>query len=106
MKDKIKVPKIGDKIYVPSSYYVYRGEDDFEGGLAIIDEIEFSDDLPKDHINYIMVGIDSRKGTMYNYKILLENQTELKKEYKDMIAHSSPDLRPEFNQHNADWVGY
>ncbi len=35
-------PNKGDKIYVPSAYYVYRGEDDFEGGLATINKVEAS----------------------------------------------------------------
>jgi len=102
-KNKIKEPKIGDKIYVPSSYYVYRGEDDFEGGLAIINKIEISKHLPKDHCNSIMVGIEGKHSTMYNYQYLLEQQDELEKEYKGQVAHANPDLRSEFNQPNADW---
>ncbi len=103
MNNKIKEPKIGDKIYVSSSYYVYRGEDDFEGGLATIDKIEFNKNLPKDHCNYIMIGIKERSSTMYNYKMLIKEQNELEKEYKGKIAHPNPDLRVEFNQPNADW---
>ena len=102
-KTKIKEPKIGDKIYVPSSYYVYRGEDDFEGGIATINKVYFSKHLPKDHFNYTMVGIEGRPGTMYNYRVLAEEQDELKKEYEGKVAHSSPDFRPEFNQPDADW---
>lgn len=36
--------------------------------------------------------------------MLAEQQDELKKEYKDKVAHSNPDLRPEFNQPDADWI--
>jgi len=106
MKDKNKngQPEIGNKIYVPSSYYVYHGEDDFEGGLAIINKVEYSDHLPKDHCNYTMVGIEGRPTTMYNYKVLLEEQAKLKKRFGNKLAHPDPDLRPEFNQPNADWV--
>jgi hypothetical protein len=102
-KSKIKEPKIGDKIYVPSSYYVYRGEDDFEGGLATITKVEHSKHLPKGHVNYTMVGIEGRPSTMYNWTVLAEEQDELKKEYGKQVAHSNPDLRPEFNQPDADW---
>lgn len=102
-KTKIKAPQIGDKIYVPSSYYVYRGEDDFEGGLATINKVEVSKHLPKDNSNYWMVGIEGIPSTMYNYRVLVEEQDELKKEYAGKVAHSSPDLRPEFNKPNADW---
>lgn len=103
MKNTTQIPKIGDEIYVPSSCYVYRGEDDFEGGLAIISKIEYSDHLPKNHFNYTMVGIKERPNTMYNYKVLLEKQAELKTVYEGKIAHADPDLRPEFNQPDADW---
>lgn len=34
-KTKIKAPQIGDKIYAPSSYYVYRGEDDLDVTFVI-----------------------------------------------------------------------
>lgn len=99
----IKEPKIGDKIYVPSESFLYRGEDDFSGGLATINRIERSDFLPKTDPNYLMVGIEERRATMYNYKTLAKEQNRLKKEYRGRVAHSSPDLRPEFNQPDADW---
>lgn len=102
-KTKIKEPKVGDKIYVPSSYYVYRGEDDFKGGLATINKVEASNHLPKDHFNYWMVGIEGRPSTMYNYGVLVEKQEVLKKEYAGRVAHSNPDFNPKFNQPNADW---
>jgi hypothetical protein len=61
-----KEPKIGDKIYVPSAYHVYRGEDDFAGGLATINKVERSNHLPKNHINYFMVGIEGESGWLHN----------------------------------------
>ena len=75
-------PTIGDKIYVHSSRYVYRGKDDFSGGLATIDTIEYSDNLPEDHINFIMVGIKERPGIMYNWRSLISNQKTLKNNTK------------------------
>jgi hypothetical protein len=96
-------PFIGQKIYVPSSIYVYRGEDDFAGGLATINKIKKEDFLPPDHYNYLSVGIAERPGTMYNWRPLLERQEELKKMFGDEIAHPDPDDRPEFNDENADW---
>ncbi len=103
MKNKIKIPKIGDKIYVPSCYYVYRGEDNFEGGLATINKIEEKKHLPKDDTNYWFVGIEGRPTTMWNWKILLKEQNELKRKHMGQIAHSNPDLSAEFNQPDADW---
>jgi hypothetical protein len=103
MKKEEKQPKIDQKIYVPSSLYVYRGADDFAGGIATINKIETSKHLPKDHCNYTMVGIKERPGTMYNWKNLLEQQAELKKAYGKQKAHPDPDMDPEMNQPNADW---
>lgn len=100
----IKKPKIGDKIYVDASYHVYRGEDDFEGGLATINRIDISKSLPKDHINSIFIGIEERNPAhSYNYKMLMEEQDELKERYQKQVAHPNPDLRPEFNQPDSDW---
>jgi len=102
---KVPVPEKGQKIYVHSSLYVYRGEDDFAGGIATINKVEFSDFLPEDHYNYTMVGIEERPGTMYNWCHLFEEQEKLKEMYGDQIAHPDPDDRPEFNEgDDADWV--
>ena len=99
----MKLPEIGQEIYVPSAYYVYRGEDDFDGGLAIINKIDISKNLPIDHINSIMVGINGRPSVMYNYKSLMKEQDELKEEFGTNHSKSNPDLRPEFNDNWSDW---
>lgn len=93
----MKLPKIGEKIYVPASLYLSHGHDDFEGGIATISEIHTSDHLPPDHINYYMVTVEERPDTSYNWRILLENQDKLKERFKDQIAHPDPDDRLEFN---------
>lgn len=99
----MKLPKIGEKIYVPSSYYVYRGEDDFDGGIATISKVDISKTLPLNHINSIMIGIEERKSTMYNYKSLIDEQDELKIQFGNQIAKPNPDLTPDFNDGEADW---
>ena len=99
----LPIPKVGDVIYVPTSLYVYRGNDDFAGGKATINKVEFSKHLPVDHYNYTMIGIEERPDTMYNWLPLVEKQKELKKMYADQIAHPDPDDRPEFNNEDADW---
>ena len=81
-----KQPKIGDTIYISSSYCDYHGEYDFEVGLATISKIEYNNHLPKDHLNYTMIRIKERTNTMYNWKLLLEKQDELKKEYGNQIV--------------------
>ena len=101
--NKISIPEIGDKIYVPSSRYVYRGEDDFDGGISTIDRVEYSKHLPKDHFNYIMVGLKERPNSMYNYRNLLDSQEDLKKRYNGIKSKPNPDLRDEYNNPNSDW---
>lgn len=102
-KKKILEPEIGQKIYVPGAIYVYRGEDDFAGGLATISKIERSKYVSKDDINYLMIEIEERPGVMYNWKLLCIEQDKLKKQYEGQIAHPDPDYREEFNQPDADW---
>ncbi|MCK9543452.1 MAG: hypothetical protein M0R03_15635 [Novosphingobium sp.] len=37
---QLQMPKVGDEIYVGSSYYIDHGEDDFDGGLCKIIKVE------------------------------------------------------------------
>ncbi len=71
----------GQKIYVPTSLYVYRGADDFIGGVATIKDIEYSKVLPEDHYNYTMISIEERPNVQYNWNALLEKQDELKERF-------------------------
>ena len=98
---KIKKPKIGDKIYVHSSFYISHGSDDFVGGLCTIDGIEYSKTLPEDHCNYCMVRIKERPSmvrikerpsTAYNYLYLLEEQEELKEQFGDQVGYPDTDI--------------
>jgi hypothetical protein len=89
-ENKMK-PVIGQIIYVPSNFYIDRGEDDFVGGLATINKIEYHDFLPVDHINYCMVGIENRPGHMYNWKILIKQQEELKIRFGNNKSYPDPD---------------
>lgn len=96
-----KCPKIGDKIYVHSSFFIDRGADDFMGGIATIKSIKYSSHLPKEHINYTMIEIEENKNTLYNYRLLMGRQEEFQKEFKNGIAHPEPDYREQFNK--SDW---
>lgn len=93
-----ELPKVGDKIYVGSSYYLGHGRDDFEGGLATIRAVDISETLPIDHINAVMIRINERTGWAYNYKVLLDQQEELKSQFGDQAAFADPDDREEFNE--------
>ena len=90
----MKKIKIGDKLYIPSAYYVYRGQDDLRGGLA---EVEAFND-------YGFVLFKENPGVAYNLEHLLPSQKILKKEFGCIKAKKIPDNRPEFNQPEADWV--
>lgn len=91
------MPKIGDKLYISSSYYISHGEDDVDGGLATIKSIKISDHLPADDNNSIFVTFEEIPGVEYNYKLLLEKQDKLSKEYADKIAKPNPDI-------NTPWI--
>ena len=93
----MRLPKIGEKIYVPSALYLSHGLDDFAGGIATVSGIHTNDFLPPDHINYYMVSINERPSTQYNWLHLLEEQDKLEERYKGQIAHRDPDDRFEFN---------
>jgi len=69
---KMKKPKVGDKIYLDSSFYISHGEDDFVGGLCTINVIEYSEHLKPDHCNYCMIGVAERPGFLQNYKSLIK----------------------------------
>jgi hypothetical protein len=84
--------KIGDKLYIGSSYHISRGSDDVQGGLATIDSIEFSKFLPSDHYNYTMVGFEEIPGTGYNLNYLLENQEKWAIEFAGCEARPDPDI--------------
>ena len=100
----MRIPKAGEKIYVPSSMYVYRGSDDFAGGIATISKVELDQyGLGVDHPNYCFIKIQERPGHGYNWRLIEKDQEKLKKMYGDQIAHPDPDDRPEFNDSEADW---
>lgn len=87
--------KIGDKIYVPPSYYLSHGRDDFDGGLATI--IGIKSDMSAGEI-VPFVTLKERPSSSYNLQLLMEEQGELKKRYGKQVARPDPDWREEFNR--------
>lgn len=85
------LPKIGDIIYVDSHLYIDHGEDDCIGGKATISAVTISKRLPLEHINSIMVQIEEHPGTEYNWKILMEDQENLKKRFGNRWAYPDPE---------------
>jgi len=78
--------KSGDKIYIPSSYYIDHPQDDVDGGIATINTITVNNYLPEDHYNRVFVSVDEIPNVSYNLTSLLEKQDKLKKEFKDKVA--------------------
>lgn len=82
--------KPGDELYVWSSYSIDHGEDDVDGGCAIVERVHHKP-VPQNPVNDWMVsfvGLDRS----YNLTILLEQQDKLRKEFGDRIAHQCPDI--------------
>lgn len=88
---------IGDQMYVHSSFYISRGEDDVVGGLATVSKFDISDKLPEGHINKVFVIFKELPGHSYNYNMLLEEQEELRAEFGEKSAYPDPDI-------NTPWI--
>jgi hypothetical protein len=93
----IKEPRIGQKIYIPSSRYISHGRDDIAGGLATITEVSEVGGACNWFVKVAEVSIS------YNYKILMELQAELKEEFGEQLAHPDPDWSPDSNPPNNGW---
>lgn len=92
----MKLPKVGDTIYVRSSLYLGHGRDDFMGGKTVIRSVTKGMSAGK---MVPFITVQARPDTEYNWEMLNEEQKELKKRYGNKTAHPDPDYRPEFN----DW---
>lgn len=103
MKKK-KLPEVGDKIYVGTSWYMSHGEDDVQGGLATVSKVEVDEKCTNEY-NRVMVGVKEHPGHMYNLNHLLENQAKWKKEFKKSKAHPDPDNSPSSNDDGGWSVG-
>lgn len=90
MKNTGQNPKVGDTIYVPSSFSISHGSDDFSGGKATVKRVYKM--MSGGDANCIFVDI--REGDRgYNWtQIIGPDQDKLKKEYKGQVAHPSPDI--------------
>jgi len=84
------VPKVGQKIYVNSSFSLSHGSDDFCGGLATVKKVYKS--MSGGDPNCIFVDIEEGDRG-YNWtQILKEKQAELKKQFGRRKAHPDPDI--------------
>ena len=81
--------KVGQQIYVRSSFHISRGSDDVVGGLATVTEISegISGGKPA-----LFVVVKEHPGTAYNWEILSEEQEKLKKQFGEKAAYPDPDI--------------
>ena len=86
----IKLPKIGDKIYVESSFYISHGSDDVIGGIATISTTKYQISGGK---RCLFVEVKEHPGNSYNWtQFLSKKQSELKKEFGRNKARTQPDI--------------
>ena len=86
---KLKAPKVGNLVYVGSSYYIDHGEDDFEGGLCKITHVKLDTSAGK---KVPFISVKERPGHSYNWEYLKERQAEWKKEFGTKRGHADPDF--------------
>lgn len=86
----MKIPKVGEKIYIPTSLYMDHGEDDVHGGLATISKVELNLNCPQE-TNRIYVYVKEVPGVSYNYIMLIKDQVKLKERYGNQTAYPDPD---------------
>ena len=94
--DAGRVPelRVGDVIYLESERYISHGCDDFQGGLAEVNEIRHSDSQGRPRM---MVCVAQQPGGFHDWKRLAAEQKDLRRAYGTNWAHPDPDLRPEHN---------
>lgn len=89
-----QLPKVGDNIYIDTRLYMYRGEDDFIGGLAKVISIEEKEIRGK---SVHVIKVEEDKIRSYLWEDIVGKQAEWKNLFGDRRACPKPDLRPEFN---------
>ena len=67
-------PKVGQKIYVNSAFYLSHGSDDVVGGIATVTSVSIQG-------KNIMITVAEHPGVAYGWGYLEELQSELKKEF-------------------------
>jgi hypothetical protein len=90
----MRVPKVGDIIYVGSRFYLGHGRDDFVGGQATVTKVE---EMMSGGRMVPFVSIKESPTRSFNWEFLEPEQERLRQEFGDQRAHPDPDMRPEFN---------
>lgn len=89
--------KIGDDVYVGSSFYLSHGRDDFAGGKATVIGVKEAVSGGKPTV---FIRFDACPASWYNWDILRAEQVGLKERFGEQKAHSDPDYREQFNRND------
>ena len=84
----LKVPKVGDKIYVETHLYIGHGVDDVAGGIATVEAVKMGISAGEETP---FVSVVEHPGNAYNWEMLAERQAALKKEFGKQKACQCPD---------------
>jgi hypothetical protein len=84
MKKKLNVPKVGQKIYVDSAYYIDHGEDDRDGGIATVSKV--------------VMGISAGKKVHF---IQVKEIPDVQMNWDQHLRDAQPELRKEFGKQKA-----
>lgn len=88
-------PKIGQKIYIDSHFYISHGSDDVVGGLATVTKITKGISGGE---KCSFVTVKEHPDHSYNWtQMLSKEQNELKKKFGNKDAQTHPDI-------DAPWI--
>jgi hypothetical protein len=89
MATPLPCPKVGERIYVPTSMYIDHGEDDVLGGLATVTTVRLDPGHGK-----TFISVAEHPEHAYNWEYLGPRQAALREEFSDRLAREDPDYGP------------
>ena len=91
----LQVPRVGDRIFVPTAGYIGHGVDDVQGGKATVSLVK---DGTSGGRTVPFVSVKELPGRSYNWEVLGAKQEELKGQFGEGQARPDPDYSAEFNK--------
>jgi hypothetical protein len=77
-------PVVGEKVCLDTATYIDRPEKDMQGGWATIEDVILN--AMADSSNRILITVNEVKNTLFNWKILMEEQEKLIERYGHLTA--------------------
>jgi len=99
MRGKYWVPKVGDLVYVPTMMSIDHGEDDVQGGRAMVTRVYKNMSGGDKDCIFIEIAQHDRGGNWTQF--LFPEQKQLMHRFKDMVARPDPDYGP--SDPNGGW---